>query len=317
MTVSRVGVPYTMRQNKPTRERVSEEQSVRCLQMVEHIYRMGSASSQTLTQVTGADSATVQKDLEMLCRGGLKIHVDDQSNYRIQQSIPGFSLRLRAPEVAVAWAKITFCSRCHFNVRDETTFEALSDARVLMATALRKYYPESEGSVCQLPRCSDLDAAESRPETDVSGLDNLRAEAKRVCKRLRIIDLTESGHGCRREQLTTLLGVSDRTIGYDLRIVRNAGIEISFLRDRRSYWVDTLHNHLSKVLSQPGGVSRAAALMIIFGTRDDSRRKAIQGRWCNITSSKIQKSLRLIFRGREQELQAAADAYGSTMCSMA
>ncbi|MCG8405768.1 MAG: hypothetical protein MI923_11270 [Phycisphaerales bacterium] len=290
-----------MSQVKSSRERVSEKQSVRCLQTVEHIYRVGVASIQSLVELTGSDVATIEKDVDLLRRGGLQIHVDDKVRYRIGQAIPGFSLRLRAPEVTVAWAKISFCSRCWLNVGHDLPEESLAGAREVLGSALQKYYPSEE--VYARPGCAGFDPFDLEPEPDGNGLHPLRGEAKRVCKRLRIIDLAESGHGCRREQLTNLLGVSDRTIGYDLRVLRKAGLEISFLRDRHCYWVDTLHTHLTQVLSRPGGAVHAGALLNIFKTAEEADRRAKQGRWCSTTSRKIQRSIKLIFKGRERELQ--------------
>ena len=295
------------------RERASEEQAVRCLRIVEYTYRAGSATLHELAELIGADPTTIGSDIAVLQHDGMRISVDGEDRYRIDQGIPGFSLRLRDPEASVAWITRMFCSQCWAKVGFAVPLETMSSACAFFESGLRKYYPQSEQVYLRQPDCTLQEVAAFQPDSGKDGWQKLKGQAKRVCKRLWTFDLIESGSGRRRDQLATLLGVSDRTIGEDLRIMRRAGLRVSFLRDRRSYWADSLHTHLAKAFSAPNTAAQAAALLLVFRTAGEPRDGASARPWCHSTSKKIQKSIRLIFKGREEELEAEMTNYGLSL----
>lgn len=293
-------------------EQASEEQAVRCLRIVEHTYRAGSASLHELAELIGADPTTIGRDVAVLEHDGMRISVDE-NGYRIDQAIPGFSLRLRAQEASVAWTKRMFCSRCWAAIGSAIPIETVSSACAIFESGLRKYYPLSEQVHLRHPDCALLEVGVFQPDFGQDGWQNLKGQAKRVCKRLWAFDLIESGRACRRDELSTLLGVADRTIGDDLRIMRRAGLRVSFLRDRRSYWVDSLHTYLAKAFSLPNTAAQTAALLLLFRTTGETGDGALARPWCHSTSKKIQKSIRLIFKGRERELEAEMANYGLSL----
>ena len=297
-------------QQKP--EHASEEQAVRCLRIVEQTYRAGSATLDELAELTGADPTTIGRDIATLEQDGMRISVDEDG-YHIDQGIPGFSLRLRDLEASVAWAKRMFCSRCWVAMGSAIPPETVSSACASFESGLQKYYPLSEQVHLRHPDCSLMEVGAFQSDFHQDGWQDLKGQAKRVCKRLRAFDLIESGRGHRRDQLSTLLGVSDRTIGDDLHIMRRAGLRVSFLRDRRSYWVDSLHTYLAKAFSLPNTAAQAAALLLVFRTTGETGDGALARPWCHSTSKKIQRSIRLIFKGRERELEAEIANYGLSL----
>jgi predicted DNA-binding transcriptional regulator YafY len=140
----------------------------------------------------------------------------------------------------------------------------------------------------------------------------LTGEARRVCKRLRIFDLVESGRARRREQLTALLGTSDRTLGNDLRVLRQAGLRIGYLRSGGTYRVDSMHTYFARKLSPPNAMACAAALLVLFGLREDEGGCEAPRGWAECASRKIANGIRLTFKKGRQDLDAVMASFGAS-----
>ena len=296
-------------QRRQSSEDPSEDVSVRCLQIVEHTYRKGVASLDELARLTGADARTIAGDVALLHRGGLSIDVDGEGRCRVNQEIPGFGLRLTTAEAAAAWVIRWYCRDCRSPLRVPVPAEMMSAACAILESGLRKYHPGSE-ETCHRPadhlrlgRAAFQRRMDGERQADFSG------EAKRLCKRLRILDLVESGKARRRDQLTALLGMSDRTIGTDLRLLRRAGLKIAYLHRSRTYRVDGMHAYFARRLSSPNGAAHAAALLVLFGSGEDGDRDEAPLRWVGQASRKIVHGIRLVFKGREGELDAVMASY--------
>ena len=191
--------------------------------------------------------------------------------------------------------------------------EVMSAACTILESGLRKYHGDSE-EVCRLSAdCRDLEWEALRSDVDGEGRVKLTGEARRVCKRLRIFDLVESGKARRREQLTALLGTSDRTLGNDLRVLRRAGLKIAYLRSGGTYRVDSMHTHFARGLSRPDAVARAAALLVLFVGREGGEDCEAPRGWAECASRKIGNSVRLILKKRRQELDAAMANFGASV----
>lgn len=301
-----------MRRRAQTNQGSFSDQSVRCLQIVEHTYRMGVASLDDLVGLTGADAATVEGDIAVLRRGGLRVHIDAEARCRVLQVVPGFALRLTAGEVAAAWVRRWYCSTCRLRTAPSVSDETMSAACSVLEAGLRKYHAESE-EACRLSAdCGKLEWEELHSTTDGEGRPNLTGEARRVCKRLRIVDLVESGKARHRAQLTALLGASDRTLGDDLRALRQAGLRITYLRSAGTYWIDSLHTYFAKVLSPRDAVLCAAGLLVLFAERNDAEECEAPRGWAECASRKIISSVKLIFGRRKEELDAVMASFGAS-----
>lgn len=286
----------------------ADDQSVRCLQLVDHTYRNGVASLGELAALAGTDPATIAADVALLKRGGLRIDIDKAGRCRIVQPVPGFALRLTRNEAAVAWAKCRYCTGCSLSAVRRVPTETVRAACALLEAGLRKHHPDSEGQHHLSPICLDVSARPFPVRNDEQVSTGLSGEAARVFKRLRIFDLVESGKAHNRDELTAVLGISERTAGHDLRVMRRARLQIAFRRDLRSYEVTGLHAHLAESLTASGGTSLAAAIMLLFQATGGPDSGSEVGPWCKSTCRKIRRSIRLIFKDRENELDAALDA---------
>jgi DNA-binding transcriptional ArsR family regulator len=130
---------------------------------------------------------------------------------------------------------------------------------------------------------------------------------------LRILDLVESGEARHREQLSALLGTTDRTLGNDLRVLRQAGLRIAYFRGRGTYWVDSMHTYFARVLSPPNAAAYAAALLVLFRLPEDEEGCEAPREWADCTSRKIGNSIRLVFKGRKQTLDMLMADYGASV----
>ena len=97
-----------------------EERSVRCPLIVEHTYRKGSASLDELAKLTGADTAMIERDVAVLPRGGLQVHIDGGSRCRIIQGVPGLALPLGTREAAARVGRF-HGSRCRWRMGHSRT----------------------------------------------------------------------------------------------------------------------------------------------------------------------------------------------------
>ncbi len=289
----------------------SDEPSVRRLQIVECTYRRGIASLDELAGLTGADTATIKSDIDTLSRGGLRISVDAEGCCRVEQAVPGFALRLTTQEAAAAWVRRWHCRECGWLMGCFLHSQAVAAACAILESGLRTYHPDGEERYRRWADRSSIECRASQREVNGRGQAALTGEAGRLCKRLRIFDLVESGKSRRRDELTALFGMCDRTLGNDLRVLRRAGLRIAYARGRGTYRVESLHTHLARELSLPGRAAWGAALLVLFGPRGDVEGDRSACEWAESVSRKIAKSVRLIFRKRKNELDAAMAASGA------
>ncbi len=301
-----------MAQQWQASEEPSSDRSVRCVQIVEHTYRKGSASLDELAKLTGADAATIERDVAALRRGGLRVDIDVEGRCRVNQVVPGFALRLTVMEAASAWVRRWYCSTCRLQTGYSVPPKVMSAACSILESGLRKYHGDSE-EVCRLSAdCRDLGWEALGRNVDGGSRVKLTGEARRVCKRLRIFDLVESGKARRREQLTALLGTSDRTLGNDLRVLRQAGLRIGYLRSGGTYRVDSMHTHFARELSPPKAMACAAALLVLFGSSEDEEGCEAPRGWAECASRKIVNGIGLIFKKGRQDLDAVMASFGAS-----
>lgn len=296
------GLDVTMPTRRPPRTHGPDERAVRCLQIVNHTYCQRTTSLTELARVTGETKSVVERDIALLKDGGLQLAVDARGECRIDQRVPGFSLRLTIPEAYAAWAKLAFCSHCRLAMGDAISSEATNAASKLLADGLRQYYPETDRAQVGHFDCGAGPPALPIDATKSHGWEHLGGEARRACKRLWMHELIETGRGRKRDELATLIDISDRTVGYDINVVRKAGLHINFLRDKRRYSVDTLHTYLEAGLTADDHAPIGAALLAMFAMQESPEQPAALRPWCVAASRKMEKSLRLIYRRRTAEL---------------
>jgi len=296
--------------NPPHSQDPPETRSIRCLQIVIHTYDRGSVSLRELAELTGTDSATLQHDIAALQGGGLRIRIEDPDRCRVDQAIPGFALRLTSAEAVAAWIKCRHCSRCLLLAGTTLPPEVLAAACSILAGGLRIHHPDSEEA---FRRSADHPAHGGVPILEKTNWDdrsNLTGRTRRVVRCLWMFDWIESGRAVRRDQLTALLGVSERTVGNDLRMMRRAGLPIAFQRGERSYRVDGMHAYFKRVLSAPDGPALAAALSMLFDVRGEAIDRDSVGPSEAGASRTILRSLGLIFKDRQPELEAGIARFG-------
>lgn len=278
---------------------------VRCLQIVEFTFREGAASLHELSGVTGVAPEIVQRDITSLRRGGLRIGANDGGLFQLEEPIPGFALRLTTPEAVAAWGRLHYWRRCH-RFRDcPFSSETILSACSMLASGLRIHNPCSEERNAQ-PVGPLLRKMEEVGNPNVGErAEGLTGEARRIHRRLRIVDLAETDRVRSRDELAAALGVARRTVSGDLAVMRRAGLKIAFLPARRVFRLETLHTYLTEKLPSPEAAGPAAALLEIFEAPGGI--EGVQPFCCCEESAarKITRSIRLIFRGREHELTMA------------
>lgn len=290
----------------------SDERAVRCLQIVEYTYRTRSPGLDALAAMTGADLATVAGDIDSLKDGGMQIYVDEDGHCLIDQQLPGFSIRLTTPEARVAWACLTYFNRQQIiETKEPRIARSISAAAALLASGLRTFYPETDRAIVE---SEPINASPTIPQPADPAFyrwEDLGGEARRTCKRLRMIELIENGLGKRRAQLAALTGASDRTIGHDIGIARAAGFQIEYVRSQHRYVVDTLHTFLDRQLSFSGEPVIGAAILAICSPADTPRHLLALRPWTKSASAKLNDSVRMIFRYRSAALDRAIAGVGT------
>lgn len=280
-----------------------DRRAVRCLRIIHCLYSRGSTSLADLARLTAASGDLIRHDVSLMNRGGLKIMVGEYSECAIGQLLPGFALRLTEQEAAMVWLRLWNCSVGSAFPDNSVPLTVVTDAIALLEAGLRKYHAEGESLARQPTKMLKQRHGEGVEGFASFASPNLSGEAKRIWRRLRILDLVESGNARHREQLVAVLSESDRTVGNDLAAIRRAGLGIAYHRGERTYWVDSLHTFLHNKLLLSGKSACARALFTLFDTeRNESTSHSLN----RIAFQKIINSLRLIFRGRESVLGASA-----------
>ncbi len=101
-------------------------------------------------------------------------------------------------------------------------------------------------------------------------------------------------------QLAAALDVCHRTIHNDLALLRQAGLEVWYRRDRNAYVMKGMNRHLFDHLTPP----MAEALLTFFQVSEVAPETGIPAPALWRASRKLTRSIRLILAGQREALEA-------------
>jgi predicted DNA-binding transcriptional regulator YafY len=237
---------------------------IRCLKIVEHTYWSGSASVRELAKsvgrlliATSGTVSTVRRDVARLQIQGLPIVLDPAGNCRVDAVLPGFALRLTKAEGS---AVLTWCFRLGRASVSALPWETASEAVVPLITGLQRARVTGGDTMTVEagPTLPGLGRAEATPNP--LSVWTLRGEARVVARCLHIYDLVADRAARNIAELSAILDVSPRTVKYDLRIMRAAGLGVTFSRRRQEFRPDDLNGGFTRDLTRP----KAAALLFLL-----------------------------------------------------
>lgn len=287
----------------PSRE-VDEERSVRCLKIADFVYWHGSASPAELSAAlsglrTAIDTtrSVVERDLGLLTRHRLPIRVTPDGRYRIQGALPGFSLRLTKREASALWA---WClTHSHVAGEPRLSDTTIADAVIVLQSGLRRFHPGSEVIASTEESGPEFEGMQPAERLEVMPASDFRGEARLVHRRLHLVDLVEKRIARNVGELAAVMDVSQRTIHTDLTVLRGAGPDIRYARDRHEYVAEGLNQYLSDHLTVP----MAAALLVFLEPLEDGKTGAGPSLAFRSASRKVAEGIRITFRAEQEALQ--------------
>lgn len=284
-----------------------DEQALRCLKITDYTYWAGTASLAKLSAllaelgtVTNTRPATLKGDIALLARHGLPIQLAADGRCRIHAGVPGFALRLTRDEASTVWAWCVAGNRMDVAATCKVPDATIADAIAVLEAALKAFHAGSEviaESNSAAMQSGRLHAAQ--PLKDLRPSD-LHGEARLVYRRLRIVDLIESRRARDVSQLAAALDVSHRTIHNDLALLRQAGLEVWYRRDRHAYVMKGMNRYLFDHLTAP----MAEALLTFFQVSEAAPETGIPAPALWRASRKLTRSIRLILAGQRKALEA-------------
>jgi len=228
-----------------------EKQAIRCLKIVDYIYLNGSSSLSQLcgyigklTVASGLDSEIVERDIEQLMRCGLPIILDDDGIYHIQAQIPGFEMRLTSIEWSLikSWA-VTYLQSEIF-AKCTVSKDVMMQAITVLDAGLHKFYPDTKGISKMELTPKELETLTSARSVGVLRSSDVTGITRLTLRRLHLVDFIQTRAAIDINQLMTILDTSERTVHYDLHVLRCASIEIKFFRHSQEYVIDDLNRYL-------------------------------------------------------------------------
>lgn len=274
------------------RDRVRTK-SVRCLQIVDTVYRHHAITLTNLCNTIREESEVLLNDITALKKGGFALKSDTSQRFWIEQYIPGYSLRLKNAEAAIVWWKLWQVGHQHLPEIEGISRDALRASCSILEAGLKKYHAASE-----LLARHPVEMREHREvqndSVEMAKPMQMRGLAQQVYTRLSIFESIEAGQIKYRSHLATLLGESVRTVTNHLNVMRQAGLEIEYNRDKRTYSVESLHTYLSRQLTRAGDQSFINILIKLFSSTNDDMNASQQSLVEKTASEKMLRSLRSI-----------------------
>ena len=234
----------------------NDEQSIRCLNIVDNICMYGPSSVSELIHALqrilaekSINEDIIKGDIDYLQHHGIPIKLEDDKLYHLRMKTSGFKLRITTLEALTLKAWGYTCIQIAIPKKNQTYSEEMFRIITILENGIRIHFANIQADSTLEFTQEEFETLKTKRLGQKTQSVNFTSIARTIYRRLSIIDLFENHAAIDIDRISRKLDISVRTLRNDLDILRRAGINIRYCRSRQKYIVEDLNWYLCDHLS--------------------------------------------------------------------